>query len=152
MRTEMQAFIEYHKINDAVELNNGITKICVQKGKIKELLSELKNSPEFSFDMLLSMFAVDNSETFEVSYLLYSTQLNINFMISTEISRIDCVLDSICDIFPSANWDEREIFDLFGISFALHPNMSRILLPKDWLGHPLRKDYVLNDERLAWNK
>ncbi len=144
--------IEYFSIEKTEELNDGIFKFYVQKNKIKEVLNHLKNQPEFSFDILLSITAMDNSEVFEISYILYSTQTDNNIVIATVISREDPIIDSVCEIFSSANWDEREIYDLFGVTFVLHPNLKRLLMPKDWVGHPLRKDYELSDERLAWNK
>lgn len=135
------------------ELINGkIDKFFVQKNQIKEILKLLKDSPEFSFDMLITLFAMDNGNDFELCYVLYSTQTEASIIIAVEISREAPVLDSVCDIFKSANWDEREIFDLFGIKFTSHPDLKRILLPKDWKGHPLRKDYVQDDARLSWNR
>lgn len=147
-----EELIEYFSIEKSEELNDGIYKFCVSKNRIKDVLKHLKNQPEYNFDMLLSITAMDNSEVFELSYVLYSTATNINIVVSTEISRIDSIIDTVSDVYKSANWDEREIFDLFGVKFTSHPNLKRLLLPKDWIGYPLRKDYELNDERLAWNK
>jgi NADH-quinone oxidoreductase subunit C len=60
-------------------------------------------------------------------------------------------IDSVVEIFPSANWPEREVFDLLGISFHGHPNLTRILLPDDWTGHPLRKDYPIGAEEVEFS-
>lgn len=147
-----QELIEYFSIEKSEELNDGIFKFYVSKNRVKDILKHLKNQPEYNFDMLLSITAMDNSEIFELSYVLYSTSTNVNIVIATEISRIDCIIDTVSDVYKSANWDEREIFDLFGVKFTSHPNLKRLLLPKDWIGYPLRKDYELNDERLAWNR
>ncbi len=146
------SLIEYFSIDRYEELNDGICKFYIPKNRIREVLSHLKNQPEFSFDMLLSVTCMDNSESFELSYILYSSQTDKNIVISTTISREDPIIDSVSEIFKSANWDERENFDLFGVNFVSHPNLKRLLMPKDWVGHPLRKDYELNDERLSWNK
>lgn len=145
-------FVEYFSIEKSEELNDGISKFYVSKNRVKDILKHLKSYPEFSFDMLLSISAMDNSEIFEISYVLYSTSINRTVVVATEISRQDPVIDTVSDVYSSANWDEREIFDLFGVKFTSHPNLKRLLLPKDWIGHPLRKDYELKDERLAWNK
>ena len=149
MHTEL---INYFSIDKYEELNNGIFKYFVDKNKVKEVLFHLKNQPEFSFDMLLCVTCMDNSELFELCYDLYSTQTNTNIIMATTISREDPIINTVTEVFKSANWDEREIFDLFGVTFIGHNNLKRLLLPKDWIGHPLRKDYELNDERLAWNK
>ncbi len=145
-------FVDYFSIEKQEELNDGIFKFYIPKNKVKEVLSHLKRQPEYSFDILLSVACMDNTEIFEICYILYSTQTNENIVIATSISREDPIIDSVSEIFKSANWDEREIFDLFGVIFTAHPNLKRLLLPKDWRGYPLRKDYELTDERLAWNK
>lgn len=133
-------------------INDNIDKFFVNKNQIKEILKVLKDSPEYSFDMLISLCTMDNGNNFELSYILYSTQMEANIIIAIDVSRENAVVDSVCEIFKSANWDEREIFDLFGIKFTAHPDLKRIMLPKDWRGYPLRKDYVQDDERLCWNR
>ncbi len=131
---------------------NDILKLYVKPNQIKSVLSDLKNIAELSFDILISLVAADKNSFFELSYILFSTTTNNDLIIATEISKDNPLTDSVCDIYKSANWDEREIFDLFGIKFNAHPNLKRILLPKGWIGYPLRKDYVMNDARLNWNK
>lgn len=143
---------EQFSIEKTEIINGKIDKFYINKNQLKEILKMLKNSPEYSFDMLLSVCALDSGNNFEISYILHSSQINLNLVISVEVSRDNPVIDSVYEIYSSANWDEREIFDLFGIKFASHPDLKRLLLPKDWIGYPLRKDYEQNDERLCWNK
>lgn len=133
-------------------VNANIDKFFVNKNQIKEILKVLKDSPEYCFDMLLSLCCMDNNSNLELAYTLYSTQSEMSLVIAVELTREAPVVDTVSDIFKSANWDEREIFDLFGVKFTSHPDLKRILLPKDWKGYPLRKDYVQDDERLYWNR
>lgn len=139
-------------IEETIDLNNGIVKYYVPKVNLKDTLRQLRNSPEFEFDMLLSIIAMEAPDYFELAYNLYSTTLNLNIVIATKLSLQSLSIETVSDIYKSADWDEREIFDLFGVNFLMHPNLKRLLLPKDWKGHPLRKDYVMDDERLAWNQ
>jgi NADH-quinone oxidoreductase subunit C len=72
---------------------------------------------------------------------LYSIPYNFSIMLKVVIPRDNPVIRSVASIWKTANWHEREIFDLFGVQFQNHPDLRRILLPADWDGHPLRKDY-----------
>ena len=112
----------------------------------------LKTDRGFAFDMLLAVIGVDSVDRFEVLYSFYSTKSNKRLTVKTSLPKEQPCVESLCSLYSSANWHERECFDLLGIEFLNHPNLERILLPKDWLGHPLRKDYQENDERLSWNK
>jgi len=131
---------------------DGIENIGIDSSKIHEAVTFLKDNPTSLFDVLLSITAVDYIEYFEAVYHLYSSKFNHSVILKTKINREKPEIDSISNIFAAANWHEREVFDLFGIEFSKHPNLTRILLPQDWIGHPLRKDYVMNDVRLEWNK
>jgi NADH-quinone oxidoreductase subunit C len=71
--------------------------------------------------------------------------------IRAQVPEDDPVIDSVVGLFPTANWPEREVFDLFGIHFAGHPDLKRILLPDDWDGHPLRKDYPIGAEEVQFS-
>ncbi len=130
----------------------------VNSDDIHEIIKTLNRMPEFNYDVLTSITAADlydlKSEKgdFELIYSLYASSLNKILLIKTTVERNNPSIQSICDIFPSANYDEREIFDLFGIKFNGHHHLKRILMTNDWLGYPLRKDYVMQDERLSWNK
>ncbi len=130
---------------------DGIENIEIDSAKIHSAVSFLKENPTGLFDILFSVTAVDYTEYFEVVYHLYSSKFSHGVILKAKTSRENPEIDSISDIFTAADWHEREVFDLFGIKFNNHPNLTRILMPQDWIGHPMRKDYVLNDERLAWN-
>jgi NADH-quinone oxidoreductase subunit C len=107
---------------------------------------------EKQFNRLSGITAVDRCPAeprFEVVYLLHSLARN-------ERLRLKCLLgepyeiDSVTAVWRSANWHEREVFDLFGIAFRNHPNLRRILLPDDWQGHPLRKDYPVHGYKYSY--
>jgi NADH-quinone oxidoreductase subunit C len=84
---------------------------------------------------------------FHVTYHILSHGMKQRVRLRAEASTMDATMDSITDVWPSANFYEREIFDLFGVRFNGHPNMRRIMMPDDWEGHPLRKDYPVEGYR-----
>ena len=99
---------------------------------------------ELSFDYLLDISSVDNSgeePRFEVVYELYSLTLAVHLRLKLTVSEAVSAVDTVSDIWPTANWHEREVYDMFSITFTNHPDLTRILMPEDWEGHPLRKDY-----------
>ncbi len=149
---EIKNLITFFEIDKYKILSNGVIKLSLPKNKFKDVIKHMKIYAEYEFDILFSVSAADYGDNFVFLYDLFSTQLNLEVIISVDVSKIDNSIDTVCDIFPSANWDEREIYDLLGIKINNHPDLRRLLMPKDWIGHPLRKDYVLEDERLAWNK
>ena len=105
------------------------------------------------FDHLACLTAIDNGptlNTLEVIYNLYSIPYNLPLMLKVEVQRNKAAeplpeIPSVSHIWASANWHEREAYDLMGIRFKNHPDLRRILLPADWEGHPLRKDYKLQE-------
>ncbi|HIS89653.1 TPA: NADH-quinone oxidoreductase subunit C [Candidatus Avigastranaerophilus faecigallinarum] len=137
-------------LNKTIILPN-IQEFYIKKDNIKEALRYLKNSPETIFSRLDCIIAKDNSKNFTVSYILNSDTYNTKCAISYYLGYEEAETVSISDIYKNATWDEREIYDLFGIKFNNHPNLKRILLPDSFKGNPLRKDYIANDERLKWN-
>lgn len=105
----------------------------------------LKEDPKARMDLLSDLSAVDypkDEKRFEINYHLYSIPFNKRIRVKIRLAE-DQAADSVCGIWATANWHEREVFDLFGIRFTGHPDMTRILLPDDWKGHPLRKEYPL---------
>jgi NADH-quinone oxidoreductase subunit C len=107
---------------------------------------ELLHSNEKTyFDSLSSLTALDNGEeknSVEVIYNLYSIPYDLHLMLKVLLDRTKPEVESVTDIWKTADWHEREAYDLIGMKFKNHPDLRRILLPDDWEGHPLRKDYV----------
>ena len=96
------------------------------------------------FDMLSCITGIDNGvqmATMEVVYNLYSIPFNHHLMIKVTLPRDYGEVDTVSHIWRTANWHEREIFDMYGVNFRNHPDLRRILMPADWEGHPLKKDY-----------
>ncbi|MCZ6491082.1 MAG: NADH-quinone oxidoreductase subunit C [Acidobacteria bacterium] len=107
---------------------------------------------ESGFDMLADLTAVDypkREKRFEVIYQLYSFPRNERIRLKISLGEEESV-ESATPLWSAANWLEREVFDMFGIRFANHPNLKRILLPEEWQGHPLRKDYGLTQQDAKW--
>lgn len=129
-------------------------QMCIQVGKkwLKDVIYHLARGENTGFRMLIDITAVDYIEPREKSrvlYFLHQPETLKRIKVSVEIERGGS-LPSITELFEGADWYEREIFDLFGISFEGHPNLKRILMPDDWHGHPLRKDYALTEESVAF--
>ncbi len=119
--------------------------ITVKKDKIREILTYLKNTPTLDFNYLIDLTAVDylgfREPRFDVVYHLMSIKYRHRLRIKAQVPEQACCISSICDIWNTAEWFERECFDMFGIEFTGHPDLRRILMPEDWDGFPLRKDY-----------
>jgi NADH-quinone oxidoreductase subunit C len=128
--------------------NGHLPTLVVKKEKWKEIAEVLKNDPSFAFDYLENLSGVDYESHMEVVYHLYSFSRNESVCIKVKTDREQAEVPSVAEIWPAANWNEREAFDLLGIRFVGHPNLKRILLPDDWVGHPLRKDYVPLDKEV----
>lgn len=117
--------------------------LLVKSESLFELISFLKTTPEFEFNYLNTITAVDYSDYFEVVYHLTSMEHNHSLVIKTRCyGRENLVVPSIASLYKGANPQEREIYDLMGISFEGHPNMKRMFLWEGFQGHPLRKDYL----------
>jgi NADH-quinone oxidoreductase subunit C len=123
---------------------HGDATALVERAKILDVLGLLKDDPALEFDMLTDLTAVDylpRTPRFEVVYHLVSTRRVYRVRIKAPVPAEDASIASAVDLFPSANWMEREVWDLYGIRFEGHPDLRRILLYEEFEGHPLRKDY-----------
>lgn len=124
----------------------GQSWVVVRKENLLEVCSFLREEPELAFDFLSFVCGVDylpREPRFEVVYQLYSTKSHKRFRVKTRVNSQDPTVPSVTSLWATADWHERETFDLMGIHFQNHPDLRRILLPSDWVGHPLRKDYPL---------
>jgi NADH-quinone oxidoreductase subunit C len=123
--------------------------VRVAAERLRDALELLRRDDELDFDMLMDLTAVDHSRRedgpreprFEVVYHLYSIGRNQRLRVKVGVEADACEVDSVAEIWPAANWMEREVFDLYGIRFRGHPDLRRILLYEEFEGHPLRKDY-----------
>jgi NADH-quinone oxidoreductase subunit C len=118
--------------------------ITIQTADVKKVCSLLHTHPTAYFDMLSCITAIDNGAamgTIDVVYTLYSIPFNHSVCLKLALSREEPEVNTVSDVWKTANWHEREAFDLLGVKFIGHPDLRRILLPADWDGFPLRKDY-----------
>jgi len=113
----------------------------------KDLYQSASDLKEFGFDRLGMVTTVDRGETFELVYRLTSRSMSVGIFLKCSVDRGQPVVTSLVSLWPAALWQEREVYDLFGIEFENHPDLRRILLPEDWVGYPLRKDY--SDARMV---
>lgn len=117
--------------------------LLVKKQELFNVISYLKDNPEFEFNFLACMSGVDYFDYFEVVYHLVSMVHNHSIVIKTRCyGRENLVIPSIVELYRSANAQEREIYDLLGVRFEGHPNMKRIFLWDGFQGYPLRKDFI----------
>jgi len=116
--------------------------IQVSAEHLHDLMARLKSDPETQFDYLFCLSGVDWGEKLGIVYHLESTtKRHIVVVKVTAEDRETPILDSVYDIWATAEFHEREVFDFFGIKFTNHPNLKRLFLTEDWIGYPLRKDY-----------
>ena len=138
-------------VGDAVEFI-GQLSINVDGARIVEICDFLKSDDETSYNYLSDLTCVHWPRTpapFEMVYNLFSIDSNERVRLK---ARVKDNVDSVTGVWPSANWLEREVFDLFGVRFNNHPDLRRLLLPPDWEGYPLRKDYPLEFVENAWTE
>ena len=131
-----------------INLNDVPQSIEITVKENYNLFIFLRDNDRLYFDMLSSITGIDNGpedNTMEVIYNLYSIPFDLHLMVKIKIAREYAMVPTVSNIWKTANWHEREIFDLLGIRFEGHPDLRRILLPNDWEGHPLRKDDVLQE-------
>ena len=127
------------------EINFGELLIKTSVSEIQDVLKFLKIDSRFKFKQLIDIAAIDypnDDKRFELVYLLLSIENNFRVKISIKLETNEKI-PSIVKIFPSANWMEREIFDMYGVKFTNHPDLRRILTDYNFKGHPLRKDFPL---------
>ena len=128
----------------------GQTGVMLKKERVHDICRFLHDEPSLRMDHLSDLTAVDYSAypgdtglRFEVVYNLISTVFRHRIRLKVRVPEDQPRVDTVTDIWQTANWHERETYDLMGIIFNGHPDLRRILLSEDWIGHPLRKEYPL---------
>ncbi|MEP7272253.1 MAG: NADH-quinone oxidoreductase subunit C [Acidobacteriota bacterium] len=125
----------------------GEVTIVVKRDGLLELLSFLKHDARFGFHMLSDLSGLDLGEfaspRFAINYHLYSIPLNHRLRVKLYLHEEDAHAPTVSGIWATANWHEREVYDMFGVVFDGHPDLRRILMPADYEGHPLRKDFPI---------
>jgi len=127
--------------------------VIVPAGSLVEICTFLRDDPELDFAMLPWMAGVDRLPQvprFETVYNLLSLSNALRFTLKVRLQEENPRVPSVVDVWPTANWHERETYDFYGIEFTGHPDLRRILLPEDWVGWPLRKDSPLGYEEVAF--
>ena len=129
----------------AIEIlgENSPYNIVVNKENLLEVLEYLKKDNQYDFSMLNNLTAVDYKDYLEVVYHLYSYNKKHMTVIKVKLDKEKPNIESVFSLWKTADFQEREVFDLFGIWFKNHPNMRRVLLPEDFEGHPLLKDFQM---------
>jgi|SRR5688572_13499190 len=115
----------------------------VKGDKLVDVMRTLRDDAELHFDYLQNLTAVDwlKQDIMQVVYHLYSYDKRHEIVVKVDVPRKDPVVPSVVELWPTANWLEREQYDLLGVAFSGHPELKRLLMPDDWVGHPMRKDY-----------
>jgi len=124
----------------------GETTLQIRPGDLLPLCRFLREDPELAFDFLIDLCGVDylpREPRFQVVYHLCSTRTRLRLRLKVSLPGTDPKIASVFSVWKSADWMEREAFDMYGITFAGHPDLRRILLTPEWQGYPLRKDYPL---------
>jgi NADH-quinone oxidoreductase subunit C len=121
----------------------GELTVTVKGEDLVSLAAHLKDEPALAFDFLSDLTGVEYADRFEVVYHLYSIPHSHRLRVKVRLERDNPTAPSVTSVWPTADWHEREAYDLLGITFSGHPNLVRILMPDDFEGHPLRKDYPL---------
>ncbi|MDR7866666.1 MAG: NADH-quinone oxidoreductase subunit C [Sporomusaceae bacterium] len=122
---------------------DGLTVVTAPPEEIYAVLKTLRHEEPFSMDTLGDLTAVDYPDRLEVVYHLYSAACGHKLAVKTSVAKGAAALPTVTGLWPAAEFAERETYDLLGVTFTGHPNLTRILLPEGFEGHPLRKDYSL---------
>ena len=136
-------------ISETIEFR-GETTVVLPRNVLRDAAFRCRDDKALQFNLLSDATCVDRyplEPRFEVNYHLVSIPTRKRVRLKVRLAGNDPVVDSLVPVWPGANWLEREIFDLFGIRFNDHPDLRRILLPEDWEGSPLRKDYPVEGYR-----
>jgi NADH-quinone oxidoreductase subunit C len=157
MHSQILTFLNKSIPNCAAVINEpvatvGDKSITVDANTILDVCRALKDSPEYDFNVLQCITGTDYPEYLEISYILASFTKNLELILKARVHRGDKFnlpkIHTVTPLWRAANFLERETYDMIGIEFVNHPDPRRILCPYDWDGHPLRKDYIVQEKYL----
>lgn len=150
-RPEVAALLAWNAAAvEGAKLDRGQLILWLQRTTLRAACLTLKNDPALQFNAIADITCVDwfpREPRFEVVYQLFSTINKKYLRLKVRVQADDPNVDSLTSIWPGANYFEREVWDLFGVRFDQHPNLVRIMMPENWEGHPLRKDYPVEGYR-----
>ncbi len=126
-------------------------QLVIKKDRLTDIMTHLRRNEIEPFDFLSDETATHwpEEEEFELVYMLFSFETRGRLRVKVRIKEWEPI-ESLVSVWPGADWLEREAYDMFGVQFANHPNLERILLPEDWVGFPLRKDYDIRLQDVEW--
>ncbi|MBN1563222.1 MAG: NADH-quinone oxidoreductase subunit C [Anaerolineae bacterium] len=145
---------EFGDAIQAVEEFRGEITVTVDGARIVDVCQYCRDTEGLQYNFLSDVTGIDylpQEPRFGVAYHLYSMYQNRSLRLKVLLPGDEPAVSTVTGVYPAANWFEREIFDLFGVTFTNHPDMRRILMPADWDGHPLRKDYPLGYETVQFS-
>ena len=138
---------------EAGSLEHDQTILYISAASIVEVCTVLRD--EHGFNRASSVTALDGypqEPRFEVVYLLHSVKNATRLRLKVRVSGENPAVDSVTGVWPGTNWYEREVFDLFGVTFNGHPDLRRIMMPEGWEGHPLRKDFPIHGHKYDYGE
>ena len=139
-------------VSNVVVFRDEIT-LMVSRERVADVLTHLRDAQQF--DMLTDETCIDyfpREPRFGILYQLYSIKRSIRVRVKVMLGEYDANVPTAVNVYRNANWLEREIYDLFGINFEGHPDQRRIMLPLDWEGHPLRKDFPIHGHKYDYGR
>ncbi len=131
----------------------GETTVLVERGSIVDICTYLRYEPSLAYNFLAAIQCCDwlgHEPRFELSYHLLAMERHDRLRVKIGVPEADPVVPSMTALWRTANWFEREVYDMFGLTFSGHPDLRRILMPEDWEGHPLRRDEPIGGEEVAF--
>ncbi len=134
---------------DVIEDRGEVTMV-IPRELLRSAAQQCKENPSLKFNLLSDITCLDRfpvEPRFELNYQLVSMERSARLRLRCDVSGQQPIIDSMCPVWPGANWMEREVFDLFGIRFEGHPDLRRILLPEEFEGAPLRRDFPTEGKR-----
>ena len=149
-RPEVARLAQKQGLLQSAKLDHGELIVWVEPGTIVETCTILRDIAETQFNFLSDIPCIDwypSEPRFEVVYHLLSHSRKARVRVKVKLDAEDANVDSLTQLWAGADFFEREIYDLFGVRFQGHPNLKRIMMPEDWEGHPLRKDYPVEGYR-----